>query len=130
MIDSPLADITSNARGGYANIHAAATCPEAVRALGPAMRNSGRTVKVIASYAAQRTVLHGGWPQGKSGFWKNAALAESRQGKKSQGTTAASEPNPPGQSSTPFSQFDSQPRAVSARTRSAPLARASGLGTD
>eukprot|EP00959_Pyramimonas_sp_CCMP1952_P121769 2545862-Pyramimonas_sp.AAC.1 len=66
------------------------------------MRNSGLTVKVIAPCAAQRTALHGGWPQGKSGFWKNAALAKSRQGKHSHGATAASEPNPPGQSSTPF----------------------------
>ncbi|CAK0836236.1 unnamed protein product [Prorocentrum cordatum] len=82
MSDNPYVDITSNAKSGYANIHEAATCLEVVRALGPTMRNSGLTVKVIAPYAVQRTVLYGGWPQGKSGFWKNAALAESKQGNK------------------------------------------------
>ncbi|CAK0798659.1 unnamed protein product, partial [Prorocentrum cordatum] len=79
MIDNPRADSASAIKSGCADLHGAATCLEVVRALGPAMLNFEPTVEVIAPNAAQRTVPCGGWPQGKSGFWKNAALAESKQ---------------------------------------------------
>eukprot|EP00959_Pyramimonas_sp_CCMP1952_P065904 1376057-Pyramimonas_sp.AAC.1 len=116
MIDNPHADITSNAKSGYVNLHEAATCLEVVRAWPRHAefwinRRTDRSLRCIAD----RT---------------NPALVESNQGRNNQGTTADSKPNPPGLSTSPFSLCYSQPRAVSARTRSAPLARASGLGAD
>ena len=81
LVDNPSLEVTSPLHSGYANLSEAAIAVDLVRTLDPLLER-GLSVRVVAGYQLQRTLLLDGWPTNKDYFANSLRRGPGAKGKK------------------------------------------------